>query len=114
MKVKETTAHERMLFDALTAEGIFTELGYCDDHKCVDLRLPEIHLNIEVDGKNHYTDPEQIMNDFLRDDYSEKEGFDTFRIPNEAIEKHLKGIVKAIRQIISRKRTLKNLDKQTG
>jgi very-short-patch-repair endonuclease len=110
MSTKEVTPHEKKLFDALNERGIFSELSYCDDDKCVDLHIPEINLNIEVDGVNHYTDSEQILADILRDNYSERDGIHTFRVPNDAIDKHLDGVVKAISEIISRARTLKRLE----
>ncbi|MFT7591755.1 MAG: very-short-patch-repair endonuclease [bacterium] len=109
MTTKEVTVHEKKLFDALTAKGIFAELIHCDDFKCVDLCIPEIKLNIEIDGSNHYTDSEQILADILRDNYSEKDGFHTFRVPNESIDHHIDGVVKAITEIISRNKTLKKI-----
>ncbi len=112
MSVNQVTTHEKKLFDALTAEGIFAELAHCDEHKCVDIHIPEINLNIEIDGVNHYTDPEQIMTDILRDNYSERDGFHTFRVPNEAIDNHLNAVVKAVVQVISRIRTLKKIDNE--
>jgi very-short-patch-repair endonuclease len=103
---KETTEREHKLFNALLQKGLFAELGYCDGHKCVDIHIPEAHLNIEVDGKQHYTDPEQIMADFLRDGYSQNDGIDTLRIPNSMIDTHLDAVVTAIVQVASRKQTL--------
>lgn len=110
MYKKDVTERERKLFDALTARGIFAELGYCDGHKCVDLHIPDAHINIEVDGKQHFTDPEQIMTDFLRDTYSQKDGIDTLRIPNHIIDENLQAIVEAIVKVISRRKTLAGLD----
>lgn len=108
-KRSDFTAQEKLLFDALIAKGIPVKLDFCNKHKCVDLCIPEVYLNIEIDGVQHYTNPEQIFADILRDDHSKHDGFDTLRIPNTAIEGHLNGVVKAISQVVSRKRTLINL-----
>lgn len=108
MYKKETTERERKLFEAIIQKGSFAELGYCDGHKCVDIHIPDAHLNIEVDGKQHYTDPEQVMADFLRDAHSQDDGIETFRIPNSMIDTHLEAVVTAIVQIVSRKKTLEN------
>ncbi len=109
MYSKNVTEHEKKLFDALVEEGIYCELGFCDGKKCVDLTIPRLRLYIEIDGMQHYTDPEQILTDIKRDQYSEKDGFDTLRIPNTAIDKDLSKIVKAIRQISARRDTERKL-----
>ena len=90
-------------------EEIFTILEHCDEHKCVDLYIPEIKLFIEVDGLSHFIDPEQIMTDFARDHYSDDAGFNTMRIPNVLIENNLMSIVSAIRKVVARARTLKQV-----
>ena len=109
MSTDQVSAHAKVLFDALIAEGIFTILEHCDEHKCVDLYIPEIKLFIEVDGLSHFIDPEQIMTDFMRDHYSDDAGFNTMRIPNVLIETNLSAIVSAIRKVVSREKTLKQL-----
>ena len=95
MKTKQTTTSEKALFDALISHGLFAELGRCDQHKCVDIQLSNFHLNIEVDGNNHHSDPEQIIRDLQRDHYSELEGFQTNRIPNYMALHHPNVVAKA-------------------
>jgi very-short-patch-repair endonuclease len=110
MKTDEVTPQAKTLFDALVNAGVYVELEHYDGHKKVDILIPRIKLFIEVDGVQHYTDPEQIMTDFLRDKYSQDDGYDTLRIPNEAVENNLDGIVKAIIQILSRKETFRQFE----
>ena len=112
MSTDQVSAHAKVLFDTLLAEGIFSILEHCDEHKCVDIFIPEIKLFIEVDGLSHFIDPEQIMTDFERDHYSDDSGFNTMRIPNILIENHLSSIVSAIRKVVSRERTLKKVGGQ--
>ena len=110
MSTDQVSAHAKVLFDALIAEGIFSILEYSDGHKHVDIYVPEIKLFIEVDGLSHFIDPEQIMTDFMRDHYSDDAGFNTMRIPNILIETNLTSIVSAIRKVVSREKTLKHLE----
>jgi very-short-patch-repair endonuclease len=106
------TVQEQKLFDALIESGIFAILSHCDSHKCVDIHVPEIDLNIEVDGLQHYTNPEQIITDILRDNFSEMHDFHTLRVPNSALEKHTKEIVSAVLQMIDRNKTLNKLARE--
>ena len=99
------------LFNALIDEGVFAILEHCDGKKCVDIYIPEINLFVEVDGVQHYTDAEQLMTDLKRDHYSDDAGFDTFRVPNVMLEEHIDEVVEALKQIISRRRTLKAISK---
>ncbi len=109
MSTDQVSAHAKVLFDSLMAEGIFSILEYSDGHKHVDIFIPEVKLYIEVDGLSHFIDPEQIMTDFARDHYSDDAGFNTMRIPNILIEQKLSSIVSAIRKIVSRAKTLKRM-----
>ena len=93
----------KALFDALSAEGVFVELEYWDGHKHVDMRIPDAHLYIEVDGLHHFTEPKQIARDFIRDHYSDRDGYDTLRIPNAVVEAHLSKVVSAIVEIVSKR-----------
>ncbi len=114
MSTDQVSSHAKILFDALLKEEIFTILEHCDEHKCVDLYIPEIKLFIEVDGLSHFIDPEQIMTDFARDHHSDDAGFNTMRIPNVLIEKNLSSIVSAIRKVVSRERTLRTLNSESA
>jgi len=93
-----------MLFDALTTAGIYAELEYWDGHKHVDMRIPDAYLYIEVDGLQHFTQPKQIAGDFLRDHYSDKDGYSTLRIPNAVVEVHLAKVVRAVLEVVSERK----------
>ncbi len=67
-----------------------------DTHKRVDICIPESNIYIEIDGLQHYTDPKQIISDFERDYYSERDGFHTKRISNQLIETHVVDIAEAL------------------
>ena len=96
------TPEAKILFDALMQNGIFAELEHWDGHKHVDIFIPLVKLYIEVDGIPHFTNPRQIASDFMRDHYSDDDGFHTFRIPNSIVKENLDGVVKAISAVIKR------------
>ena len=96
------TPEAKILFDALTKEGVLGELEYWDGHKHVDIYIPSAKLYIEVDGLVHFLRPQQIASDFMRDHYSDDDGFHTFRIPNAVVEENLSGVVKAICTVITK------------
>jgi len=81
-------------------------MEYFDGHKCLDIGIPEAYVYIEVDGNHHLTDPAQIERDFLRDHYSEIQGFATIHIANEAIEKHLDRIAGALSIVVKKRKEL--------
>lgn len=55
-------------------------------HKHIDLAIPDARINIEVDGRQHYENPFQIMSDLKRSHYSDEKGYDTIHIPNIFID----------------------------
>ena len=94
------TKQTRSLNDALLKRGVQSQLEYFDGHKHIDIAIPNAKIYIEVDGLHHYVDPKQIKSDFKRDHFSDGDDFNTIRIPNEIIEKHLEAIAEAIVQIV--------------
>jgi len=103
MLKRPPTKQAHALYEALKKNGVSAILEYDDGHKCVDIGIPNAHLYIEVDGPNHLNSPEQIEKDFKRDYYSEKDGFRTMHISNNAIDDDLKRIAEAI-SVISKRR----------
>lgn len=101
MKKKEPTKHALLLNQALNTIGVETILEYDDGHKHVDIFVPDAKLYIEVDGHRHYTSATQITADFKRTEHSVEEGFHTFHVPNEAVEKEVMRIARAIKKIIT-------------
>lgn len=81
---------------ALTDRGIRNFVEYWDGHKHVDIHLPDLKINIEINGVQHYTNPKQILADFKRAYFSDKENIPTFAIANEVLEKHFEEVVGAV------------------
>ena len=82
--------------DPLMKRGVKVYVELNDGYKHVDLALPKAKLNIEVDGAQHLTNPNQIMADLNRGYYSNKLGYSTMHIPNEMIRLHLNQIADAL------------------
>jgi very-short-patch-repair endonuclease len=93
---KQSTKHERMLFDALIKDGVPAVLGYNDGYKTVDIAVPTVKLYIEVDGIQHFTDPRQILSDLQRNHFSDGDDFRTFYATNQLVEKHCTEIARAL------------------
>jgi DNA-directed RNA polymerase subunit RPC12/RpoP len=110
MAIFKVTPEAKNLFDRLIDNGLFAELEYWDGHKHVDIHIPSAKLYIEVDGAQHFTNPDQIASDFLRDHYSDDAGYSTFRIPNAIIKEKIDTIVKAILKIITERHEKLSLD----
>ena len=84
------------LKEALEKKGIRVYKELHDGYKHIDLAIPKAKINIEVDGIQHLTNPNQILSDLNRGYYSHKNGYDTMHIPNEMIHSHLKEISEAL------------------
>ena len=106
------------LYNALIERGIKCEMEHWDGHKHVDIFIYWAKIYIEVDGLQHYTDPEQIKADFRRSYYSilEKDGYiDTFHVPNIVIEQHLNEVADALAKVArSFYEVMKEEKKNTG
>lgn len=84
------------LKQALENRGVRVLVELHDGYKHIDLALPQGKINIEVDGIQHLTNPDQIISDLSRGYYSHKNGFDTMHIPNEMVRLHLNQIANAL------------------
>jgi len=93
---REPTEEENALKQALEALGVRVLSQVPDGHKHIDLSIPSARINIEVDGKQHLTNPHQIIADMKRAYYSDQLGYETVRIPNEYIRTDLARISKAL------------------
>jgi len=91
-----STTQTLKLAEELNKRGIKTELEHWDGHKHVDIYLPDVRLNIEVNGLQHYINPAQIIADFNRVHYSDETKCPTLSITNQLIETHLQEIANAI------------------
>lgn len=93
---KKSTPEALKLKEALEGLGIRVHAELWDGHKHIDLTIPEAHINIEIDGPKHLTDPYQILADLSRSHYSDDLGYHTLHIHNEEINTNLEKIAVAI------------------
>lgn len=75
------------------------KLQHWDGHKHVDLYIEKAKHYIEIDGLNHWLNPKQILSDFNRDHYSDKDGYRTFRIPSFVVLTESRKLARAIDKI---------------
>lgn len=92
----QPTPYAQALGTALRKQGIRVELEHFDGHKHVDIHLPDVDINVEIDGLQHYTDPLQILIDFEREYYSDIYGLNTLHIPNSILTHHFNAVVDAL------------------
>ena len=100
-KANKPTKWAVKLNEALNTVGVETKLEHSDGHKCVDIFIPKGNIYIEIDGIQHYTSAFHLSTDFVRDHYSDDEGFHTLRIPNEIVDKAAIKIARAIKKMIN-------------
>ena len=93
----------KMLYDALCKKGITAQLEYSDGHKTVDIAILNPRIYIEVDGIQHFTNPEQIMRDFKRYHFSDGDDFSTFYVTNQIIDHYLDEVVNALVKVVEMK-----------
>lgn len=96
-----STPQTLKLVEALTIRGVQTETEHTDGHKHVDIFIPKNGMYVEVEGLQHFTNPEQIKKDLFRDYYSDREGHFTFRVTNQLIDKYVNEIADAIRDLVN-------------
>ena len=93
---RRPTQEEIALKIALERHGLRVLSQVADGHKHIDLTIPSARINIEVDGKQHFTNPHQIIADMKRAYYSDALGYETVHITNEYIHSDLEKIAKAL------------------
>jgi|SRR5665213_1108105 len=81
-----STPQALSLKKSLEDRGVLVEAEKWDGHKHIDLVVHRARLNIEVDGKQHYQNAQQILSDLNRSHYSDLSGYDTIHIPNVFLE----------------------------
>lgn len=82
----KSTPQAQLLKQELERRGLTVRDEVYDGHKHIDLVISRAHLNIEVDGKQHYETAHQILSDLARTHYSDDSGWDTIHIPNPFID----------------------------
>ncbi len=101
MAKRVVTSSAQALYDGLIKEGIQASLECWDEHKHIDICISSAKLYIEVDGMQHFTNPDQMARDFIRDHYSDDNGFNTLRIPNQIVKDRLGEVIHAIKKVVA-------------
>jgi len=91
--------YEKKLVNALIKEKLDIKTQVKDGYKTIDISIPWAKLDIEVDGKQHYIDGEQMISDLKRSYWSSRSGYQTLHIPNELIKTNCIEIAKAIKKL---------------
>ena len=84
-KKDKSTPQSRMLCDQLKEMGWIAILEKWDGYKHIDIAIPEVKVNIEVDGVHHNSSKKQALADLKRTFHSFKKGYVTLRIPNSLV-----------------------------
>jgi very-short-patch-repair endonuclease len=99
-KKKNSTPETIKLCKTLRKMGINAELEKYDGYKHIDIAIPEVKLNIEVDGMHHAYSHKQALSDLKRTFHSFKKGYVTIRIPNKLIKEKLYETAKFLKKLI--------------
>jgi very-short-patch-repair endonuclease len=113
MPKREPTFYEKKLIKELKNIGLKAISQHNDGHKCVDIYIPEVKLEIEVDGSHHHKDVKQAYSDLCRKKFSMQKGKRTIRIPNSLIYNKPTITAKIIYQIVDDLKKEKNKEKKT-
>jgi len=104
-----STEYSKKLFQALCDRGIDAQMEYKDGHKTVDIAILKARIYIEVDGIQHFTVPKQIIADFSRQHYSDKDNFRTFYVTNQILERFTDEVADALAKIVKDENTKENI-----
>jgi len=67
-----------------------------DGYKHIDIAIPDLKLNIEVDGLHHIYNRKQRLADKKRAGYSFSKGYDTYHVLNTLIDNDFDATAKQI------------------
>jgi very-short-patch-repair endonuclease len=76
------------LYNILIKNGFNAQLEKWDGFKHIDIAIPDLQVNIEVDGKQHIGE-KQALADLKRTFHSFKKGYVTLRIPNSLVQNNI-------------------------
>lgn len=99
-KCAKSTPEAKKLYEILIKMGFDAKLEQWDKHKHIDIAIPELKVNIEVDGGQHSFNEKQALADLKRTYYSFKKGYVTLRIPNKLIQNNVYETAKYIKQFL--------------
>jgi peptide-methionine (R)-S-oxide reductase len=110
--MSHSTRYAQLLKKYLQKCGLKVEEEVYDGHKHIDLSIDSAKLDIEVDGLQHLTNPEQILTDIKRSGYSREDGYETIHVHNVDLTYKAEAIAHAIAEV-SEKRE-KDIDDMAG
>jgi very-short-patch-repair endonuclease len=99
-----------LLYNALRKRNIQCDIAKFDGNKTVDIAIKWAKIYIEIDGTEHRTNPNNMLRDIKRDEYSSKKGYHTLRFTKWDIEKNLDKIADTIAEV-ARERYFNNYKK---
>ena len=91
------------LSEALKDRGIHNELEYNDGYKRVDISIPSAKLYLEIDGRYHLTDSNQLFRDLERDSFSHNDGKSTIHIQNDFVDRNLDELAYSIAEVAKKR-----------
>ena len=77
---KRKSYAERYWKKIFTKAGIFFEEQYPVSRYCLDFAIPELKIDVEIDGEQHYADKRIVESDKRRNEYLEGLGWKIIRI----------------------------------
>lgn len=86
LEYTSATDHAINLYFALKVRGVPATLEKVDGYKSIDIAVPCVKVNIEVDGMHHAYNGRQALTDLRRTLHSFRKGYSTLRIPNVLTE----------------------------
>ena len=89
----DSSSHAKSLYLELKKIGVPAKLEKYDGFKTIDIAIPECKVNIEVDGIQHNSNPDQALSDLKRTYYSFLKGYITLRVPNSLIERNIEAAI---------------------
>ncbi len=95
-KKKKSTPEAEKLWKGLKRAGFNAYLEKWDGYKHIDIAIPSVKVNIEVDGPQHNFNKKQCLADLKRTYHSFKKGYVTLRIPNKLVKEHFNEALKFI------------------
>jgi very-short-patch-repair endonuclease len=87
-KISCSTPEAKKLYEILIKNRFNAKLEQWDGFKHIDIAIPDMKVNIEVDGKHHIGE-KQALTDLKRTFHSFKKGYVTLRIPNALVQENI-------------------------
>ena len=97
---KIASPQAQKLYDALCKRKVHAELEYYDGFKTVDIAIRDARIYVEVDGINHFINPDQIVRDFKRSHFSDGDDFRTFYVTNQILDRYLDEVADALKEVV--------------